>query len=129
MCLPSSSARFLSDLCSRQRLRFSFTSRMPTVIWVGRNDMTGMGLTKGSRTFAMAILPKRLDRGFKGSTMTWRRGRQNAGCKLAGCFKPVVDHVDVTSTFTVSGTLPVLEGRGRRLRTNSSENPAAHQLG
>src|SRR4051794_13263444 len=53
MCLPSSSARFFSDLCSRQRLRFSFTSRSPTVIWVGRNDRIGTGWRIGSRVLAM----------------------------------------------------------------------------
>ena len=42
--LAESSARFLADLCSRQRLRFSFTSRIPTVIWVGRSDRIGIGL-------------------------------------------------------------------------------------
>jgi hypothetical protein len=35
------------------------------------------------------------------------------GCKLAGRF----DHVDVTPTFAVSGTLPVLE----RLRETPSD--------
>ncbi len=28
---------------SRQRLRFSLTSRIPTVIWVGRSDRIGTG--------------------------------------------------------------------------------------
>ena len=46
-----------------------------------------------------------------------------------GCLKPGPDHVDVTSTFTVRTALPVLEKGGRCLRTDSSENPAAHQLG
>ena len=35
---------------SRQRLRFSRTSRMPTVIWVGRRSATVIGVTTGSRT-------------------------------------------------------------------------------
>jgi len=33
----------LLDLCSRQRLRFSLTSRIPTVIWVGRSERIGIG--------------------------------------------------------------------------------------
>ena len=31
---------------------------------------------------------------------------------LAQCFKHTFDHIDVTSTFTVSGAPPVLESRG-----------------
>src|SRR5882672_8750005 len=53
MCLPNSSACFFADLCSRQRLRLSFTSRMPTVIWVGRRDRIGTGWRSGSRVLAM----------------------------------------------------------------------------
>jgi hypothetical protein len=53
MCLPSNSACFFFDLCSRQRLRFSLTSRMPTVICVGRNDKIGIGCSSGSRVLAM----------------------------------------------------------------------------
>ena len=37
------SACFFFDLCSRQRLRFSLTSLIPTVIWVGRGERIGIG--------------------------------------------------------------------------------------
>src|SRR6202012_1257755 len=52
MCLPIVSACFFF-FCSRQRLRFSFTSRIPTVIWVGRSDRIGIGWIIGSRAFDM----------------------------------------------------------------------------
>src|SRR5438552_10454643 len=48
MWRPSNSARFFG-LCWRQRLRFSLTSRIPTVTWVGRNDRIGIGSTIRSR--------------------------------------------------------------------------------
>jgi len=38
-----------------QRLRFSFTSRMPTVICVGRSDRIGTGCTLGSRALGVMI--------------------------------------------------------------------------
>src|SRR6202521_3968959 len=48
MCLPRNSAPFLPS--SRQRLRLALTSRIPTVIWVGRRSAMGTGWTTGSRT-------------------------------------------------------------------------------
>src|SRR5882672_6907303 len=49
MCLPRNSAPFLAP-SSRQRARLLATSRIPTVIWVGRRSLIGTGLTTGSRT-------------------------------------------------------------------------------
>src|SRR4249920_1565849 len=37
-------------LVSRQRLRFASTSRMPTVIWVGRKSIIATVVKTGSRT-------------------------------------------------------------------------------
>src|ERR1700722_12308560 len=48
MCLPRNSAPFFVP-SSRQRARLEATSRIPTVIWVGRSSLIGMGLTTGSR--------------------------------------------------------------------------------
>jgi len=48
---------------------------------------------------------------------------------LVQCFKRTFDHVDVPSTFTVSGAPPVLENPGNAPSDDSIENPAAHQLG
>src|SRR5262245_43698898 len=42
--------------CLRRWLRFSLTSRMPTVIWVGRRSMIGVGSRMGSRTTSMMVL-------------------------------------------------------------------------
>src|SRR5437868_8480836 len=53
MCLPRYSL-FLLPLYSRQRWRFSSTSRIPTVIWVGRSSSIATGLRMGSRTVTMA---------------------------------------------------------------------------
>jgi hypothetical protein len=48
---------------------------------------------------------------------------------LAQRFKHTFDHIDVTSTFTVSGAPPVLESQANAPSDDSIENPAAHQLG
>jgi hypothetical protein len=48
---------------------------------------------------------------------------------LAQCIKHSFDHIDVTSTFTVSGAPPVLESQRNPPSDDSIENPAAHQLG
>src|SRR5919205_2120717 len=52
MCWPRYSPFFFS-LCSRQRCRFSSTSRIPTVIWVGRSSSSGTGCRTGSRTLTI----------------------------------------------------------------------------
>jgi len=57
----------------------------------------------------MAELPWRWDRGVTGSIMAWLRRQQNARRTLTGRFKPGLDHVDVTSTFTVTRARTVLE--------------------
>src|SRR6202012_220007 len=57
MCLPSSSSCFFFDLWSRQRLRFSLTSLIPTVIWVGRSERIGTGCRIGSRVLAITGTP------------------------------------------------------------------------
>src|SRR5579859_5257383 len=48
MCLPRNSPPFLGAI-SRERFRFAFTSRIPTVIWVGRSFRMGTGVRTGSR--------------------------------------------------------------------------------
>src|ERR1700742_4505237 len=57
MCFPSSSSCFFFDLCSRQRWRFSLTSLIPTVIWVGRSERIGTGCRIGSRVLAITGTP------------------------------------------------------------------------
>src|ERR1700691_3971850 len=49
MCPPRNFSPFLIGV-SRQRLRFVKTSRMPTVIWVGRRSATSIVVRMGSRT-------------------------------------------------------------------------------
>src|SRR5437763_1505512 len=53
---PRNSAFFLS-FCASQRRRFSFTSRIPTVICVGRRSEIGVACKTGSRTYTMARIP------------------------------------------------------------------------
>src|SRR5215470_6535479 len=55
MCLPRNSAPFLPPF-SRHSLRFASTSRIPTVIWVGRRSVMLTGLRSGSRTTTMGCL-------------------------------------------------------------------------
>src|SRR3954447_2133946 len=54
MWVPSRSDCFFLPR-SRQRLRFSLTSRMPTVICVGRSDRIGTGCTLGSRALVVMV--------------------------------------------------------------------------
>src|SRR5580693_2433247 len=64
MWLPRYSPPFLAER-SRHSLRFSLTSRRPTVIWVGRSSVIFTGFRMGSR-------------GFKGLLLdSLRRGRRH----------------------------------------------------
>src|SRR4051794_36268238 len=87
MCLPSRSACFFLS-CSRQRLRFSLTSRIPTVICVGRSDRIDTGCTLGSRALVMVEGPftwlQRLVQVPR--TMPWALRRQNAFSRLGASY-------------------------------------------
>src|SRR5258708_29449285 len=46
---PARNSPAFAPCFSRQPLRFSATSRMPTVIWVGRSSFIGVAVKMGSR--------------------------------------------------------------------------------
>src|SRR5215470_15546801 len=52
MCRPRNSARFFLPCCC-QLFCLAWTSRMPTVIWVGRSSVMGTVFKTGSRTVTM----------------------------------------------------------------------------
>src|SRR5215470_7054870 len=56
MCRPRNSARFFGSCCC-QLFCLAWTSRIPTVIWVGRSSMRGTVCRTGSRTATMVNLP------------------------------------------------------------------------
>src|SRR5262245_54197256 len=60
--------------CLRRWSRFCLTSRMPTVIWVGRRSVIGVGCRMGSRTTSMVVLrAAAADDSARACPRRWRR--------------------------------------------------------